>query len=452
MGNCFPKAEEKVPDDNKPPPTPAEEGEAFVGRHLPNNHIFPPRHYVPFKRPNVLSSQERQQFDLLFMVQLSRLRVHLRRGVSAFCSITWDYEQFQTDVVKVEAGAPCGWDDHVFRYQCNRQRLEKAEVSIEVYEYIPSGSPRSRTQKPSPTGTGCKYRQIGSLTIPLSGIVNGPWRVDHRIVNVDNENVGRIKFRCRVQALQRLCITVSNIHAYINRRQAAHIVSVAKALEDVHTVQSECLVIDDDNAGVSCQIASAQTSARLDLLSFDKTSHSKTIAQLLKAHQKENGANTDEFNDTELCCETYMSIEEPHTLTRFLETVMVIKIALPVRKQEQKEILQERRRSSHTSMGAHRIALVTAFDLEAEEPTPTSTPTSTPTQAQKELPDKTQPPQPRHLVKPSKKPRISQRTRRRLPTLPSDTSALTADAKVPMTTIYSSLKNAGSDEINPVRC
>lgn len=59
----------------------------------------------------------------------------------------------------------------------------------------------------------------------------GPWRIDHCIQDIDGATMGRVKFRCRVQPLQTWTLQIDNVHTYINRRQASHIVSVATALE-----------------------------------------------------------------------------------------------------------------------------------------------------------------------------------------------------------------------------
>lgn len=259
--------------------------------------------------------------------------------------------------------------------------------------------------------------------------------------------MGRLKFRCRVQPLQNWTLQIDNVHAYINRRQANHIVSVATALEVVHSARAECQIIGDD-ADESTALARGLVSARLDLLDFDQHESADNIARILEKHLIENGQPSINDQSQSLDCDAVCALDGQFTLVQFLETVMVWKIALPVPRREQAIIMHERRRSS-TPGGKFQDNINQALALAAPADADTGDPMAS-LQHRRRATLGNSSNAPLGGVGPGRKPikkaRLSHRSLRRAPTISEDSeSDMIADAAINMERIYSTSQ---ADETN----
>ena len=185
--------------------------------------------------------------------------------------------------------------------------------------------------------------------------------MNHCIKNAEGVETGRLKFRCRVQPLQKWTLQIDNVHAYINKQQANHIVSVATALETVHSTRATYQVIgDEDEENES--LAEGRVLARLDLLEYDEHASASSIAGLLAEHLAKTGEPPLNEQTLMLDCSAVCALEDQLTLVQFLETVLVWQIALPVAAREQAIIMHDRRRTSH-GQSSLQDRFVSSFDV-----------------------------------------------------------------------------------------
>ena len=189
------------PSDDSSGPQTSAAGSDKKGRKSRHSHknkhstrVFEEHHYVPFHEPEQLRRNQSQQFNIIFLVQFSQFIVHLHgeeadSDLPIFCNITWDYEQFQTSIINSTPRMDGRWEDHVFKYACDRDRLQTALAVLQVYEHT-SHSATSKKAASSVSVTSVKktarhsntvasnaihanYRLIGDMQLNLKDIVNG---------------------------------------------------------------------------------------------------------------------------------------------------------------------------------------------------------------------------------------------------------------------------------------